>query len=115
MAKKKTFRGDHLPALMLLLGSLLVGLVIYIGVQSFRSDPLPTLVWSPGLSDAQMMKESRLVIDRIAPGWWWIYADPKERQRVRQAGAVFALAFPTPIAQMAGCSVGEMEVRMSPP
>jgi hypothetical protein len=98
-------RSAHLGGVMLLVVSLLAGVVMWILVQAQRADPLPTLVWASGLSDQQMMAASPVVLDRLGGGWWWVYATPIDRQRLRSAGAELAIALPTPLAQMAGCSV----------
>jgi len=45
------------------------------------------------------------VLDRLGSGWWWVYATPEDRRALRQAGAHLAFALPTPLAQMAGCSI----------
>lgn len=98
-------RSGHLPALLMFLVSVIIGLAIYIGVQSSRPEPLPTLVWSPHLSDAQMLEYSPQILDRLGNGWWWVYADKTQRSALHDSGATFAIAFPTPLAQMAGCSI----------
>jgi hypothetical protein len=95
----------HLPAVLLMLATLLVGVGIWVAVQASRSDPLPTLVWAPEVSDREVMEKSQQVLDRLGNGWWWVYATPQERAALRQAGAQLAFALPTPLAQMAGCSI----------
>jgi Zn-dependent protease len=97
--------GGHLAAVILLTASALVVIAIWIGVQATRSDPLPTLVWAGELSDADLMTASPMVLDRLGGGWWWIYATPVDRQALREKGVRLALAMPTPLAQMAGCSI----------
>ena len=97
--------GNHLLGVGLLLVTFLVGVSIWIAVQSTRPDPLPTLVWSPGVPDSQTMAASPRVLDRLGGDWWWIYATPKDREALRAIGVRLALALPTPLAQMAGCSV----------
>lgn len=104
----------HVGGVLLLVASALLVIVVWIAVQASRSDPLPTLVWAKNLSDAQVMTISPLVLDRLGNGWWWIYATPGDRERLRQAGASFALAMPTPLAQMAGCSMPPMPIKLSP-
>ena len=103
--RKSIFGVDHLVAMLMLLLSAIVGLGIYIAVQSTRPEPLPTLVWSPELSDAQVLQHSPQILDRLGKGWWWVYADQTERAQLKAAGVTFAIAFPTPLAQMAGCSI----------
>ncbi len=104
----------HVGGLLLLGASALAALAIYIAVQAQRTDPLPTLVWAPALSDTEVMTASPMVLDRLGNGWWWIYGQPKDREALRQAGANFAIAMPTPIAQMAGCSMPPLEVQIRP-
>jgi hypothetical protein len=94
----------HVAAIALMLATFVTGLAIYIGVQASRTEPLPTLVYFPGASDAALMAVGPAVLDRLGRGWWWVYADPVGRNGLRQAGAQLAVAFPTPLAQMAGCS-----------
>ena len=105
---------SHLGAVLLLLSSALVVIGVWIAVQASRSDPLPTLLWSGKLSDAEVMTASPLVLDRLGGGWWWVYAAPKDRQALRDKGARLALAMPTPLAQMAGCSMPPMDYKLSP-
>jgi len=105
---------SHLGAVLLLLSSALVVIGIWIAVQASRSDPLPTLLWSGKLSDAEVMTASPLVLDRLGGGWWWIYAAPRDRQALRDKGARLALAMPTPLAQMAGCSMPPLDYKLSP-
>lgn len=95
----------HRGAVLLMLTSALVSVLIWIGVQSGRSEPLPTLVWSAGVSDARVMEASPMVLDRLGQGWWWVYAAPEDRERLRSQGVRMALALPTPLALMAGCSL----------
>jgi hypothetical protein len=106
--------GGHLGALLLLLASALVVIGIWIAVQASRTDPLPTLLWSGKLSDAEVMTASPLVLDRLGAGWWWVYATPKDRQALREKGATLALAMPTPLAQMAGCSMPPLDYKLQP-
>ncbi len=110
---KKT-GGSHLGALMLLTITSLIAVIVWIAVQSQRTDPLPTLVWAPKLGDTQVMTASPMVLDRLGNGWWWIYATPKDREALKRAGAHFAIAMPTPIAQMAGCSMPPLDVQIRP-
>ena len=105
---------SHLGAVLLLLSSALVVIGIWIAVQASRSDPLPTLLWSGKLSDAEVMTASPMVLDRLGGGWWWVYAAPKDRQALRDRGARLALAMPTPLAQMAGCSMPPLDYKLSP-
>jgi hypothetical protein len=95
----------HLPAIAVMLTTCLVVIAIWVAVQASRSDPLPTLVWGPQVTDAQVMAKSQMVLDRLGSGWWWVYATPEDRRALRQAGAHLAFALPTPLAQMAGCSI----------
>ncbi len=95
----------HLGGVAVLIVTMITGIAIWIAVQSGRSDPLPTLVWSPKLDDRVVMDLSPRVLDRLGNGWWWVVATPTDRERLRQAGASIAMAFPTPLAQMAGCSI----------
>jgi hypothetical protein len=95
----------HIGGMLLLIGSFVLGLVIWIAVQSTRAEPLPTLVWAAKMSDSQVMAAGPVVLDRLGQGWWWVYATPKDRDALRSVGAQLALAMPTPLAQMAGCSV----------
>ena len=104
----------HFGAVLLLVTSALVVIGIWIAVQSSRSDPLPTLLWSGTLSDAEVMTASPMVLDRLGGGWWWVYAAPKDRQALRDKGARLALAMPTPLAQMAGCSMPPIDYKLSP-
>jgi hypothetical protein len=105
MRSKQGFLFGHLVAALMFLVSAMIGLGIYIAVQSTRPEPLPTLVWSPDLSDAQVLQHSPMILDRLGKGWWWVYADRAERAQLKAAGATVAIAFPTPLAQMAGCSI----------
>ena len=95
----------HLGAVLLLLGSAVVVIGLWITVQASRSDPLPTLVWARDVPDTTVMTASPLVLDRLGNGWWWVYATPADRLRLKQAGVALAVALPTPLAQMAGCSM----------
>ncbi|MFN4899953.1 MAG: hypothetical protein ACK5GG_00720 [Betaproteobacteria bacterium] len=106
--------GGHLGALLLLVASAMVVIGVWIAVQASRTDPLPTLLWSGKLSDAEVMTASPLVLDRLGGGWWWIYATPKDRQALREKGVRLALAMPTPLAQMAGCSMPPLDYKLSP-
>ena len=101
-------------ALALLMITALTVILIWIAVQSQRSDPLPTLLWAPNLSDSQVVAASPMVLDRLGRGWWWVYGGPKDRQMLRSAGATMAVAMPTPIAQMAGCSMPPLNVQIRP-
>jgi hypothetical protein len=105
---------SHLGAVLMLTISALIVVLIWIAVQSQRTDPLPTLVWAPQLSDSEVMTASPMVLDRLGNGWWWIYGQPKDREALRIAGARFAIAMPTPIAQMAGCSMPPLNVQIRP-
>jgi hypothetical protein len=105
---------SHLGAVLLLTISALMVVLIWIAVQSQRTDPLPTLVWAPELSDNEVITASPMVLDRLGNGWWWIYGQPKDREALRMAGAHFAIAMPTPIAQMAGCSMPPFDVQIRP-
>lgn len=95
----------HVGGLLLLVGSAVLVMGIWIAVQASRSDPLPTLVWARDVPDATVMTASPLILDRLGNGWWWVYATPVDRTRLRAAGVAFAMALPTPLAQMAGCSM----------
>jgi len=106
--------GGHFSAVLLLVASALVVMGLWIAVQATRTDPLPTLLWSGKLSDAEVMTASPLVLDRLGGGWWWIYATPKDRQSLREKGVRLALAMPTPLAQMAGCSMPPLDYQLSP-
>ena len=115
MAVKRRFGLNiHVGGVLLLIGSALAVIALWIAVQASRSDPLPTLVWAKDLSDAKLMTASPLVLDRLGNGWWWVYAAPKDRERLRQAGVAFAVAMPTPLAQMAGCSMPPIDYKLSP-
>ena len=102
-----TFRrsSTHLAGVGLLIATFALGLGIWVAVQSTRSEPLPTLVWANGVPDGQIMSAGPVVLDRLGAGWWWVYATPQDRHALRSMGAQLALAMPTPLAQMAGCSV----------
>jgi hypothetical protein len=114
MARSTRF-SHHLGAVLLLIGSACVVIAIWIAVQATRPDPLPTLVWSPKISDAQVMAASPMVLDRLGHGWWWIYATPPDRKKLKEAGASIALAMPTPLAQMAGCSLpAPVDLKLNP-
>lgn len=114
MGNKKRFTG-HLGAMLLLMGSALVVIAIWIAVQAGRADPLPTLVYSSNTSDAQVMAVGPMVLDRLGGGWWWIYATPPDRKKLKEAGVSLAIAMPTPLAQMAGCSMpAPVEMRVNP-
>ena len=95
----------HLSAVLLLLSSAVVVIGLWIAVQASLSDPLPTLIWARDVPDTAVMTASPLVLDRLGNGWWWVYATPADRLRLKQAGVVLAVALPTPLAQMAGCSM----------
>lgn len=101
----RVMRYPHRGALLLMLSSALAGVLIWIGVQSGRPEQLPTLVWSAGVPDARVIEASPMVLDRLGQGWWWVYAAPADRERLRDQGVRMALALPTPLAQMAGCSL----------
>lgn len=96
---------NHLAGVGLLIATFTLGLVVWVAVQSTRSEPLPTLVWASSVSDSQIMSAGPAVLDRLGAGWWWVYATPQDRQALKSMGAQLALAMPTPLAQMAGCSV----------
>lgn len=96
---------NHLAGVGLLIATFVLGLVIWVAVQSTRSEPLPTLVWANSMSDSQIMAAGPAVLDRLGAGWWWVYANPQERRALKSMGAQLAVAMPTPLAQMAGCSV----------
>ena len=96
---------SHFAGVGLLIATFALGIVIWVAVQSTRSEPLPTLVWASSVSDGQIMSAGPAVLDRLGAGWWWIYATPQDRQTLKSIGAKLALAMPTPLAQMAGCSV----------
>ena len=96
---------NHLAGVGLLIATFVLGLVIWVAVQSTRSEPLPTLVWASSVSDSQIMSAGPAVLDRLGAGWWWVYATPQDRQTLKSIGAKLAVAMPTPLAQMAGCSV----------
>ena len=115
MAGKSSFGlNTHVGGVLLLIGSALVVVALWIAVQASRTDPLPTLVWARDLPDANVMTASPLVLDRLGNGWWWVYAGPKDREKLRQAGVAFAVAMPTPLAQMAGCSMPPLDYKLSP-
>jgi hypothetical protein len=101
----RIFSGRHIPAVLLMAATFIVGLAIYIGVHASRNETLPTLVYSPNSTDAALLAAGPVMLDRLGHGWWWFYADPAQRDQLRLAGARLAVAFPTPLAQMAGCSV----------
>lgn len=105
---------SHFGGFLLLTITSVIAVLIWIAVQSQRTDPLPTLVWAPKLADTEVMTASPMVLDRLGSGWWWIYGTPKDREALRAAGANFALAMPTPIAQMAGCSMPPLDVQIRP-
>lgn len=87
---------------LLLLG---IGLTAaWLIVQGSRADPLPSLVWAPELPAEKILGLPMPVLDRKPGGWWWIEANPSQRARIRQEGAWLAIALPTPVARMAGCS-----------
>lgn len=90
-------------------------IAIWVAVQATRTDPLPTLVFSPNITDSQLMQASPMVLDRLGNGWWWIYATPPDRKRLKEAGASMAIAMPTPLAQMAGCSMpAPVDLKLNP-
>jgi len=91
----------HIGGLLLLVVSFLVGVGIWVAVQSTREEPLPTLV----LAQSAVIAASPMVLDHLGKGWWWIYAAPADRVKLRELGVRFAVAVPTPLAQMAGCSL----------
>ncbi|MEY3943831.1 MAG: hypothetical protein RLZZ133_1521 [Pseudomonadota bacterium] len=87
---------------LLLLG---IGLTAaWLIVQGSRAEPLPSLVWAPELPAEKILGLPLAVLDRKPGGWWWIEADPEQRHRLRREGAWLAIALPTPVARMAGCS-----------
>lgn len=96
---------NHFAGVALLIATFVVGLVIWVAVQSARNEPLPTLVWASSVSDSQIMAAGPAVLDRLGAGWWWVYANPQDRQALKSMGVQLAVAMPTPLAQMAGCSV----------
>lgn len=104
-----------LGGVFLLLATLLVGVVIWISVQAFRTDSLPTLIYSPKLSVAELMEKSPLVLNNLGDNWWWVYANKVERARLKESGVSLALAMPTPIAAMAGCSIPAMPAQLPNP
>ncbi|MFN4959695.1 MAG: hypothetical protein ACK5E2_02485 [Burkholderiales bacterium] len=95
----------HIGGLLLLVVSFLVGVGIWVAVQSTREEPLPTLVWSGDLAQSAVIAASPMVLDHLGKGWWWIYAAPADRVKLRELGVRLAVAVPTPLAQMAGCSL----------
>lgn len=76
----------------------------WLWVQNSRTEPMPSLVWAPELPAEKILGMPMAVLDRKPGGWWWIEADPKQRQRIQHEGAWLAIALPTPVARMAGCS-----------
>jgi hypothetical protein len=78
--------------------------VAWLGVQGSRAEPMPSLVWAPDIPTEKILGMPMAVLDRKPGGWWWIEADPKQRHRLRGEGARLAIALPTPVARMAGCS-----------
>lgn len=99
----------HLRALSLLLLLSLLAVGVWLAVQSFRDDPVPSLVWAPEVSDEQILGMGPPVLDRLSGGWWWIETTLIERDKLRAMGARLAMAIPQPIARMAGCS-GDLPV-----
>lgn len=95
----------HVGGVAILIVSAIVAIAVWIVVQSGRPESLPTLVWSPTVDDRLIMDASPRVLDRLGNGWWWVYATPEDRVRLGELGARIAVAFPTPLAQMAGCSI----------
>ena len=112
--KRYVVINSHVGAVLLLIGSFVAGIAIWVAVQSSRHDPLPTLVWARGVSDAQVMNASPFVLDRLGDGWWWVFATPADREKLRASGVGFAVALPTPLAQMAGCSMPPLDVKLNP-
>ena len=104
----------HLGGGLLLLLTALAALLLWTAVQAQRQEPLPTLVWAPTLTDTALITISPIVLDRLGNGWWWIYGTPDDRQALRAAGAYVAIAMPTPIAQMAGCSIPPLPTQIRP-
>jgi hypothetical protein len=112
MMPVKNSGASHFGGFLLLAASALFAVIIWIAVQSQRQEPLPTLVWAPKLSDTELIAASPMVLDRLGKGWWWVYGTPTDRERLRNAGAHVAIAMPTPIAQMAGCSMPPLNVQI---
>jgi hypothetical protein len=99
---------DHWVSISLMVLLFVAALFVWIAVQSTREEPLPTLVWAPKVTDHQVIESSSRVLDRLnwpVGPWWWVYATPGEREILKEKGAVIAVAMPTPLAQMAGCSL----------
>lgn len=105
----------HVFGIGLITATFLVVVAVWISVQSTRPETLPTLVWAPDLTDAQVMEKSPLVLDRLGRGWWWVYANREERLRLGKEGVLIALAMPTPLAVMAGCSIPPLTATMTNP
>ena len=78
--------------------------VAWLGVQGSRAEPMPSLVWAPDTRAEKILGMPMRVLDRKPGGWWWIEAGPEQRHRLRREGAWLAIALPTPVARMAGCS-----------
>jgi hypothetical protein len=76
----------------------------WLWVQNSRPDPMPSLVWAPEMPAEKILGMPMPVLDRKPGGWWWIEADPRQRQQLAREGAWLTLALPTPVARMAGCS-----------
>ena len=94
----------HVFALGFLLALSGIAVAIWIAVQSLRDEPLPSLVWAPDLSPDVIFSLGPPVLERLPGGWWWIETTPLERDKLRALGAHLAVAMPTPVARMAGCS-----------
>lgn len=99
-------RQPHLQAISFLLAVGLALAAIWLAVQAQRDEPLPTLVWASDISDATMLAQAPSVLDRLAPGWWWLETTPAQRAALRAQGVALAVALPTPLFRMAGCSAG---------
>ena len=97
-------RQPHLQAISFLLAVGITLAAIWLVVQSDRDEPLPTLVWAGEVSDAQMLAQAPWILDRLAPGWWWLETAPTQRAELRAQGIALAVALPTPLFRMAGCT-----------
>ena len=99
-------RQPHLQAISFLLAVGLALAIIWLAVQAQRDEPLPTLVWASDISDATMLAQAPSILNRLAPGWWWLETTPAQRAALRAQGVALAVALPTPLFRMAGCSAG---------
>jgi hypothetical protein len=97
-------RQPHLQAISFLLAASLVLAGVWVVVQNQRDEPLPTLVWAGEVSDAQMLAQAPWILNRLAPGWWWLETTPAQRTVLRTQGVALAVALPTPLFRMAGCT-----------